>query len=319
MTGEVTVIIPNYNGKKMLENCIKTLEQQTMRDFSLLVIDNGSTDGSTELISEILSMEIVCLPENTGFCKAVNLGLSKVTTPYALLLNNDTEAEPEFVAEMLSAIKRHPDAFSCSACMIDYQNRTLLDNAGDLYTLFGWAVARGKGRKTEEYQKESAVFSGCGGASIFSMEAVRSVGLLDESHFAYLEDVDFGYRARIQGYRNYYVPGAKVFHVGSATTGTRYNEKKVYLAARNSMYVIYKNMPFLQWIFNLPFLLLGILIKLLFFAKKGFAGEYAKGIRDGICSLGRLNKVPFRCKNIVNYFIIEIEMIINIFRLLFHR
>ena len=82
MTGEeVTVVIPNYNGKQLLKNCIRTLERQTVRDFTLLVIDNGSTDGSTELSSDILSMEMVCLPENRGFCGAVNIGLAKAATP----------------------------------------------------------------------------------------------------------------------------------------------------------------------------------------------------------------------------------------------
>ena len=83
---EVTIIIPNYNGKKLLENCIKTLERQTCREFKLLVIDNGSTDGSTLVTSESLDMEMVALPENTGFCGAVNLGFKMTETPYAILL-----------------------------------------------------------------------------------------------------------------------------------------------------------------------------------------------------------------------------------------
>ena len=90
---EVTIIIPNYNGKKLLENCIKTLERQTCQEFKLLVIDNGSKDGSTDVTSESLDMEMVALPENTGFCGAVNLGFEMTTTPYAILLNNDPEAE----------------------------------------------------------------------------------------------------------------------------------------------------------------------------------------------------------------------------------
>ncbi len=320
MTGEeVTVVIPNYNGKQLLKNCIRTLERQTVRDFTLLVIDNGSTDGSTELTSDVLAMEMVCLPDNRGFCGAVNIGLAKAATPYVLLLNNDTEAEETFVEEMILAIKRHADACSCSACMIDYRARALLDNAGDLYTLLGWAVARGKGREIKTYPKECRVFSACGGASIFDMRAVQAIGGFDEAHFAYLEDVDWGYRARIEGYHSYYAPRARVYHVGSATTGTRYNDKKVYLAARNSVYVIFKNMPFLQWLINLPFLCLGIAVKLAFFVKKGFAGEYARGIKDGLCGLSKLKKVPFRLKNIPHYFAIEAEMIWNIGRIVLHR
>ncbi len=114
--------------------------------------------------------------------------------------------------------------------MIDYKNHEILDNAGDLYTAMGWAVARGKGRPCKDYETSKRVFSCCAGAAIYRMDIMRKIGGLDEKHFAYLEDVDLGYRARIAGFENWYIPEAKVYHVGSATTGTRYNKKKVFLA-----------------------------------------------------------------------------------------
>lgn len=141
-----------------MENCIKTLERQTCQEFKLLVIDNGSKDGSTDVTSESLDMEMVALPENTGFCGAVNLGFEMTTTPYAILLNNDTEAEPHFVEELLQGIRQSERIFSCGAQMLDFKQRELLDNAGDLYTLPGWAVARGKGRPAADYGKQTDVF-----------------------------------------------------------------------------------------------------------------------------------------------------------------
>ena len=122
---EVTIIIPNYNGKKLLENCIKTLERQTCQEFKLLVIDNGSKDGSTDVTSESLDMEMVALPENTGFCGAVNLGFEMTTTLYAILLNNDIEAEPHFVEELLKGIRQSERIFSCGAQMLDFKQREL--------------------------------------------------------------------------------------------------------------------------------------------------------------------------------------------------
>lgn len=314
---EVTIIIPNYNGRQLLENCIKTLEHQTCMDFKLLVVDNGSADGSTGVTSGILAMEMVALPENTGFCGAVNEGIRHTTTPYFILLNNDTEAEPEFVEALLEGIRRSDRIFSCGAMMIDYHNRELIDNAGDYYTALGWAVARAKGKKCCDYEKEHSVFSCCGGAAIYRTDVVRKIGLFDENHFAYLEDVDMGYRARIHGYENRYIPQAKVFHVGSATTGTRYNEKKVFLAARNSIYLIYKNMPFLQLVLNLPFILPGILIKTLFFLKKGYAGEYLKGVKAGIKGASGCRKIPFRMKRLGHYICIQAELWLNILRVAF--
>lgn len=313
---EVTVIIPNYNGKKLLENCIRTLEQQTCMNFKLLIVDNGSTDGSTRLTSELLDMEMICLKENTGFCGAVNIGLAHTVTPYAILLNNDTEADSRFVEELLFGIKSRKDLFSCGAMMIDFRRREIIDNAGDLYTVLGWAVARGKGRPVTAFGKEAAIFSSCGGAAIYRMEAIRKIGVLDEQHFAYLEDVDLGYRARIYGYKNRYLPKAKVYHVGSATTGTQYNEKKVFLAARNSIYLIYKNMPVLQLLINLPFLILGVLVKLLFFVRKGFAGEYLEGIKKGIAGCPKCRKVRFHFCNFGNYIRIELELFWNIIKVI---
>lgn len=313
---EVTIIIPNYNGKQLLDNCIRTLERQSEPDFHLLIVDNGSTDGSGELTSDVLDMEWIFLTENTGFCGAVNVGIAHTKTPYFLLLNNDTEVEEHFVEEMLSGIKSSEKLFSCGAQMLDFKRRELLDNAGDYYTAFGWAIARGKGRPAAQYDRAVHVFSCCGGAVIYRTKLAKELGPFDEHHFAYLEDVDVGYRARIHGYKNRYLPKAKVYHVGSATTGTRYNEKKVFLAARNSMYLVYKNMPLLQFLLNLPFLLLGILIKTVFFARKGFAGSYLRGIGAGIKGARELTRVPFRWKNTGNYIQIQWELWINCIKVL---
>lgn len=315
---KVTIIIPNYNGKQLLENCIETLEQQTCQDFTLLVVDNGSTDGSDKVTTKLSDFEMLVLPENTGFCGAVNEGIRHTKTPYFILLNNDTETEPAFVEALLGAIQRSDRIFSCGAMMIDYYNRDLIDNAGDYYTALGWAVARAKGRRCCDYQTERRVFSCCAGAAIYRTDAVQKIGLFDELHFAYLEDVDMGYRARIYGYENYYIPQARVFHVGSATTGTRYNEKKVFLAARNSIYLLYKNMPILQILLNLPFVFFGILIKILFFLKKGFAGEYLRGIKAGLKGMRNCNRVSFQREHLKYYVRIQIDLWLNIFYIVFH-
>ena len=305
---KVTIVIPNYNERRLLENCLKTLENQTYTDFKVLIIDNGSTDGSKEIISDTLDMEIVSLETNLGFCGAVNLGIQMTNTPYIILLNNDTETDRYFVETLLKAIERSEKIFSCGAQMIDFQNHKILDNAGDLYTAMGWAVARGKGKRCIDYEKKKRVFSCCAGAAIYRMDILNQIGGLDEHHFAYLEDVDLGYRARIHGFENWYIPEAKVYHVGSATTGARYNEKKVFLAARNTIFVIYKNMPFLQILLNFPFVFIGILIKMLFFIIKGYGRQYWKGIVEGVCNCNNCKKVMFSIKHIKNYVKIQFEI-----------
>ena len=311
---KVTIIIPNYNGKRLLENCLKTLEKQTYKGFKVLVVDNGSTDGSASVKSEVLDMEMVSLTENLGFCGAVNLGIQKTKTPYIILLNNDTEVDEQFVEALLNAIQRSKQIFSCGAQMIDFKNHEILDNAGDLYTALGWAVARGKGKRCADYEKAVRVFSCCAGAAIYRMDVLQRIGGLDEYHFAYLEDVDLGYRARIAGYENWYEPDAMVYHVGSGTSGSRYNQFKIRYSSRNNIYLIYKNMPVLQIIINLPFLVAGFGIKILFFTLKGFGREYIAGIKNGFQISKKNHKIPFKFQNLSNYFRIQVELWVNIFR-----
>ena len=128
-------------------------------------------------------------------------------------------------------------------------------------------------------------------------------------HFAYLEDLDVGYRARIAGYDNIYCPSAVVYHVGSGTSGSKYNPFKVKLAARNNIYLNYKNMPFLQLAVNLVPILLGMGLKYMFFKKKGFGRDYAAGVKEGLATAKKCRKVPYSRERLKNYLAIEWELI----------
>lgn len=303
-----TIIIPNYNGLKFMEPCFEALEKQTVKDFKILVVDNGSTDGSVEWLKEH-RIPSIFLPENTGFTGAVNTGIRASDTPYVLLLNNDTEAEPNYVEAMERAISRSDKIFSVSGKMIQMYNPTLMDDAGDMYSVMGWAYQRGVGRPAGRYGRACRVFSACAAAAIYRREVFDEIGLFDEMHFAYLEDIDIGYRARLYGYENIYCPDAAVYHVGSGTSGSRYNSFKVRLAARNSIYLNYKNMPGWQLLLNSPFLLAGILVKLGFFARLGFGKEYLSGLAEGIRTRKKCRQVPELSKRFGEEIRIQADMI----------
>ena len=178
----------------------------------------------------------------------------------------------------------------------------------------GWAFARGKGKPAANYEKEQKVFSSCGGAAIYRKSLVEELGYFDEEHFAYLEDTDIGYRALIAGYENWYFPKAKVYHVGSGTSGSRYNQFKIRYSSRNNIYMLYKNMPLLQIVLNLPLLLAGFAIKLLFFALKGYGREYAAGIKNGFSISKKSRKVPFQWRNLGHYWSIQVQLWVNMIR-----
>ena len=325
------VIIPNYNGLRFMEVCMKALERQSFKDFYVIIVDNGSTDGSAEYIKGLLTdsasyeltIKAILLFENTGFSGAVNAGIKMAIddgAEFSILLNNDTEAEPDYIKALVERISEDKRIFSVSPLMIQYHNRELIDDAGDGYNLLGWGFQMGVGHRADEkaYMKGREVFTSCAGAAIYRNDIFKELELspgeyFDREHFAYLEDIDIGYRARIRGYRNIYCPNARIFHVGSGTSGSKYNPFKVRLAARNNVWLNYKNMPVLQLLINLPGIAVGILIKMLFFYKKGFLKDYLGGLKEGIRRARDMRKVRFRAGNLLNYVLIEWLLIENTF------
>ena len=312
----VSVIIPNYNGKDYIRDCLESLKCQDFKDFDVLVVDNASEDGSADIVgNEYKEVTLKRLSQNFGFSRAANEGLKIcASSDYVLLLNADTRVDRGFVGAMYRAVSADERIFSASAKMLQMKAPDRIDGAGDLYCALGWAFARGKGKSRERYKKPCDVFASCGGAAIYDRRKLDETGWFDEFHFAYLEDVDLGYRARIMGYRNVYAPDALVYHLGSAVSGSRYNDFKIRLSARNNMYVIMKNMPTLQIILNLPFLLCGFLVKALFFTAMGHSRAYLSGLKRGylLCREGK--KYPYAKEHFTNYVRIQLELWLNIFK-----
>ncbi|MDO4960304.1 MAG: glycosyltransferase family 2 protein [Eubacteriales bacterium] len=322
-----TVVIPNYNGLKFMENCMAALRRQSYNSFVVLNVDNGSSDGSREYLEELektetgLKIKNIFLDSNTGFSGAVNTGIAASDTEYVILLNNDTEADPDYIKKIAEAFEadKEKKLFAVSPKMIQLYHKDLLDDAGDGYNLLGWAFQRGVGQKTEtkKFEKRTNVFSACAGAAGYRRSVLEEIKLsekdayFDPLHFAYLEDLDISFRARIFGYDIVYLPDSVVYHVGSGTSGSKYNKFKVRLAARNNVYLNYKNMPFLMLLLNLPGILCGAVIKLLFFAKLGFGKDYASGFAEGIRTLPECgkHKTAFRLSRLFNYIKIEIMLI----------
>ena len=305
---KVTVIIPNYNGLRFMEPCFAALRQQKLKEFDILVVDNGSQDGSVEWLKDH-EIPSIFLEENTGFSGAVNVGIRACETPYVILLNNDTEPYPDYVGELVRCMDRFPEVFSASSKMLQLSNRELMDDAGDMYSVLGWAYQRGVGQPASRYSRARQVFAACAGAAIYRREVFEEIGYFDESHFAYLEDIDVGYRAKIFGYKNVYCPTAKVCHVGSGTSGSKYNSFKVRLAARNSVYLNYKNMPLPQLLLNSVPLAAGMAVKYGFFRKIGFGADYVSGLKEGFSTRKNCYKVAYRPEHFKNYVRIQWELI----------
>jgi GT2 family glycosyltransferase len=315
----VSVIIPNYNGSRFLRDCLDSLSRQSFKNFEVIVIDNASTDNSCYLLEQYYpNIKLYSMDENKGFSEAVNRGIELSCGKLIALLNNDTKVEDNWLRNLVNCIDSNDKIFSCCSKMIRYHEKNKIDDTGDKYTILGWAYKRGDGANINKYIKNSDIFSSCAGAAIYRRDILDKIGGFDDSFFAYMEDVDISYRAKIYGYKNVYCSDAVVYHVGSATSGSRHNAFKVRLAARNNIYLIIKNMPILQLAINAPLIILGGFIKYLFFLRKGLGSEYIKGIIEAIRSIGKIKRVQYTSKHLINYVKIEVEMIVNTFKMIYY-
>jgi len=242
---EVSVVIPSFNGKEFLKVCLPSLGRQTYKDFETIVIDNGSNDGTVEFLeSNYPRARLVKNRENLGFAAAVNQGIRVSRGEYIALLNNDTEADKNWLKELVQTLKQRKDISFCASKMLNFYNRKIIDSAGD-----GWSMrfmqGYNVGKDVEDgpaYSKEKLVFGACAGAALYRKTLFKMIGLLDERFFAYFEDVDLNFRAQLAGLRCLYIPTAVVYHMWSATTQRR-NALKRFLTLRNRIIVVLKNMP----------------------------------------------------------------------------
>ena len=315
---KVSVVTPNYNGVKFLKNYFNSLNQDSECIGEVIIIDNGSDDSSLEYIQKNnfnFPVVVIKNDENLGFAPAVNQGISKAKYDYIFSLNNDTEVEIGSINAMLDLIQEE-DIFSVQAKMIQSDNKQLIDDAGDEYNLLAWTKKVGENQNSENYSQVLEIFSSCAGAALYKKSVLEEIGSFDDNFFAYMEDVDLAIRSQIYGYRNLLCPDAVVYHIGSATSGSRYNDFKVRIAARNNVWTVYKNLPIPLKIINFIFLFFGFLIKYIFFLKNGFGPIYLSGLKEGLNTKYKVNKVTFKKSNLKNYFKLEYKLIINTFKFL---
>ena len=275
---QISVIIPNYNGSEYLKGCLDSLQNQTMQDFDICVVDDCSTEGSLQdLVYSYPRARYIARSQNGGFAATVNTGIKATTAPFIILLNNDTTVATDFVEKLYKAIEPRPSCFSVQAKLVQMYNQR---------------------------------------------QGFELFGLFDELHYCYLEDIDIGYRAKLYGFYNFYEPTAICYHAGSASSGSQYNEFKVKLSARNTIYLAYKNQLLWQKVVTAPMMWLGRQIKRSFFAKKGLLKAYNDGIKEGRelikTSEAMEHKVNFTSRMHSRSFEIEWEMIVGTLRRVFN-
>jgi GT2 family glycosyltransferase len=242
----VSAVVLNFNGRGLLEVILPSLAAQEYRDFEVVVVDDCSSDDSLDYLRrEWPAVRVIATgPANVGVSAALNVAADAGSGELVALLNNDIELDPRWLGELVAALDAHPEAATAAGKLLNYHRRELIDGAGDIFTRAGIAWGRGGGQLDRgQYERAEEVFAPTAGAGLYRASALADVGPFDESFFAYYEDVDWGLRAQLAGYRSRYVPTALGYHMGSATTRGDQNPLFYELQRRNSLAVLIKDLP----------------------------------------------------------------------------
>lgn len=237
----VSVIVPTFNGAHLLEACLRSLEAQSYPSVEVILADGASRDGTPELVgARFPGVRVVQLPRNRGFTGNVNAGIRASRGEIICLLNNDAQADPDWVAASVEAMQGHAECGAVATKVLYADGRTI-NSAGDEFGLDGTARQRGNGEPDgPAWNVPGPVFGGTGGAVAYRRAMLADVGLLDEAFFMYLEDVDLALRAQLRGWGCWYAPSARVRHEGSATGG---GPLASYYNGRNAIRLIAKDLP----------------------------------------------------------------------------
>jgi GT2 family glycosyltransferase len=280
----ISVVIPNFNGADCLGPCLQSLNHQNYSRCEVLIVDNASTDRSLEIVQREAPRAVVLRQSrNLGFAEAVNLGCEAAQGEWIAILNNDTEAAPDWLEECAAAILRHPEASFLACRILDYRRRDFIFSAGDCFLRAGFGYRRGQElRDGIRYRKEIPIFSACGCAALYRKSVLAAHGGMEARFFAYLEDVDLGLRMQAAGARGHYAPAAVVYHLGGNTSGGEFSPLAVRLRTRNALLLLIKSLPARILWRSLPLIAIGQAAWLGRVLAHGRALSYLRGLAGAL-------------------------------------
>jgi hypothetical protein len=277
----ISVIIPNWNGKDYLKDCLGAMRHQTFRDFETILVDNGSTDGSVEYVrTQFPEVKLLALPDNLGFTGGNIAGYAQASGALIALLNNDTEAHSGWLEELHRASQAYPDAGSFASKMMYFDQRERVENCGFDLGIAGVTVDLGRDELDgPAWALPREIFGGSGGAVAYRRSMLEEIGFLDPDFLMIYEDVDLSFRAQLRGHGCVYVPGAIVYHRYRVTIG-KAPARQVYYSQRNVEFVYLKNMPLGLILQSAPQRLLYEVGAAVYFSKQGAGPAFFRAKLD---------------------------------------
>ncbi len=255
---KIFVVIPNWNGADMIAASLQSLQDQTLKHH-IVVVDNGSMDESVSIIkSQFPSVTLIKLSKNTGFAGGVNTGIEfalEQNTDAVALFNNDAVADKNWLASLVSVMDQNADVGIVTGKLLR-TDKIHLDSTGEQYSTWAMPFPRGRNQKDiGKFDDKTEIFAATGGASLYRTAMLKEIGLFDERFFAYLEDIDISFRARLANWRVVYAPTALAYHHVSATT-SKLGSFSRYHFVKNFYMTYFKNMPGILFWKYLPLFIL---------------------------------------------------------------
>jgi GT2 family glycosyltransferase len=285
----VSIIIVNWNGGHLLDECLSSLEKQRYKNFEIIVVDNGSTDGSIQVLEQWARVvKVMALSENKGFTGGNIEGLKAARGEYIGLFNNDAVADPNWLRELVTAMDEDDIVGICASKLIIYDQPDKIDSAGDGCVTSGHGIKRGNRESINNFTKKEYVFGACAAAVLYRRKMIEDIGFFDEDFYLNCDDSDLNFRAQLMGWKCMYVPTAVALHRVSATI-KGLSHQGVYYSSRNDECVWVKNMPTSLMIRYLHHKLIHELGSIIYFCiKRGKWGPVFKGKLDAIKMLPQL-------------------------------
>lgn len=269
----VSIIVINYNGKGVIINCLRALGRQSFKDFDIVIVDNGSIDGSLyetqrflEETSKALVAYLIPFDRNLGFAGGNLEGLRYTKSEHIALLNNDTEPNEGWLEELVTAMDNDPEVGICASKLLVHSTHSI-DSAGDAYSTSLKGFKRGEGEVASLFNRAEYIFGACAGAALYRRKMIDEIGFFDEDFFLIHEDTDLNFRAQLHGWKVMYVPTAMVYHKVRSSIGNM-SDTAVYYTLRNSEFVKMKNVPLAIFLRCFPELIIGMLTEFIYFAIK---------------------------------------------------
>ncbi len=253
------IIVLNWNGKQHLDTCLRSVFSQRFDSFGVLLVDNGSTDGSVDFVRQNFpEVEVIALPKNLGFAEGNNVGIRRAlkdeSIQYIVTLNNDTEVAPDWLEQLVAIVERDKKIGAVCSKMLYFQERNKLDAAGDYLQPGSFkVVTRGHSEIDQgQYDTLEECFSARAGAALYRREMLEDISLdgdyFDRHYFAYIEDTDLSIRARLRGWKIMYAPASRVYHKVAATSNTVSDSFRRYQSGRNRLFTAIKDLPVSSWL-----------------------------------------------------------------------